>query len=85
MCRQYIAIQQFGVTIATFDLDVAVIAQPLCHRIFVPMRHLISKRCADNLHTPVVERSVLIVQDAHVRFQYRAAVQRRLNPSDRLV
>ena len=85
MCRQHIAIQQFGVTIAAFDLDVAVIAQPLCHRIFVPMRHLIPKRCADNLHAPVIEHGALGMQDAHVYLQYRAAVQSRLNPSDRLV
>ena len=85
MCRQHVTVQQLGVTIAAFDLDVAVVAQPLRHRIFVPMRHLIPKRCADNLHAPVVDRSALIVQDAHVRLQYRAAVQSRLNPSDHFV
>ena len=49
------------------------------------MRHLIPKWCADNLHTPVVEHGALVMQDAHVRFQYRAAVQSRLNPSNHLV
>ena len=85
MCRQHIAIQQLGVTVAAFDLDVAVVTQSLRHRIFVPMRHLIPKRCADNLHAPVVERRTLIMQDAHVRLQHRAAVQRRLNPSHYLM
>ena len=82
VCRQHIAIQQLGVAIAAFDLDGAVIAQSLRHRIFVSMRHLIPKRCADNLHAPVVEHGTLVVQDAHVRLQHRAAVQSRLNPSD---
>lgn len=85
MSRQHIAIQQFGVTVAAFDLDVAVVTQSLSHRIFVPMCYLIPKRCVDNLHAAVVEHSALVMQDAHVYLQYRAAVQSCLNPSDHFV
>ena len=67
MRRQYVAVQQLGVTLATFDLDVAVVAQSLRYRIFVAMRHLVPKRCAEKLYAPVVQRGAPVVQDAHAR------------------